>query len=649
MRRVYGSRLTAAVLTSLATLSPAWGADVLPDKYKEWTSEREIFVPMRDGVHLSTDVMLPKGVTGRLSTILVRTPYDKNHSELSVLLKWHEFFLKHGYAFVLQSERGKYLSEGYYNNVLQGASADGYDTISWIVQQPWSNGKVGTIGCSAPGMQQWPMAASNHPAHLAMIPINPVFAVGNIPGNETRGAFYRGGVPLLGAWAEWNNSQNLSERPAPPPNSTQEQRIRLEKGYSFSPRLFSAGAEISIGMTGFMHLPSMDVLRALGGPLTPFDRYIKWTPGDSRWSEVEFIGAEAKPRVPALHLNTWFDLGVGENTRLFKYLQDLGTPGQYLIVGPGGHCAPYWDQLSSEVADATELSHKLTGTDSGSVSKLSDLKVADVEFGDARYRGEELGYAKLFLNWFEYWLNDVQNHVTEMPKVQLFIMGKGWVSDDRWPPRGTRFVNYYISGGHSSGHQLEAGWLSPSRPRSNADDSYVYDPGLPAPSHGDDCCDFVGFDQRLVEMRKDVLSYSTHSLDSSVTIAGPIEVVLYVSSSAPDTDLIVRLVDVYPDGKAISLSDDAFRVRYRDGFDKQVLMHPSTVYKITLSNMVTAIRFAKGHRIRLEISSSSFPEFERNLNTGRNNYDEAAWVVAVNTIHSGPKYPSRIVLPVQPE
>jgi putative CocE/NonD family hydrolase len=149
-----------------------------------------------------------------------------------------------------------------------------------------------------------------------------------------------------------------------------------------------------------------------------------------------------------------------------------------------------------------------------------------------------------------------------------------------------------------------------------------------------------------VEARKDVLVYSTPVLEKPITIAGPIDVVLYVSSSAKDTDFMVKLTDVYPDGKSVNLSDDAFRVRYREGFDKKMLMHAGQVYKVTLSNMITAMRFPQGHRIRLDISSSNFPAYERNLNTGGNNFDETAWVVAENTVHYGPQYPSHMILPV---
>jgi len=184
----------------------------------------------------------------------------------------------------------------------------------------------------------------------------------------------------------------------------------------------------------------------------------------------------------------------------------------------------------------------------------------------------------------------------------------------------------------------------------NGSDSYYYDPSDPTPSRGGGCCDFdVALDQRPVESRRDVLSYTTLPLEQSLTIAGPVEVELFVSSSARDTDFIVKLVDVYPDGKAINLADDAFRMRYRDGYDRVTTMARDSVYKIRLANMVTAVKFPQGHRIRLDVSSSSFPLYLRNLNTGGNNFDEVSGRAAKNTVHFGPQYPSHIVLPVLPE
>ncbi len=624
MTRHLIKKLSAMVGFTLVTFLSCKAADLPPAKYTEWTVEKEIFVPMRDGVHLSTDVALPKGATGKLPTILVRTPYEFEKN-----VEGQQFYLKQGYAVVVQNERGRFFSEGYLKNEHQDAATDGYDTVDWIAKQPWSNGKVGTIGCSCSGGTQWPMATQNHPAHAAMVP-GAVWEVGDVPGNETWGAFYRGGVPQFAVWSWWYNFLAPSERFLLPANSTQEQRNRLRNTYSLTANHFSTskGSGFSqIEADKYFHLPSQDILRQFGAALTPYDEYIKLTPGDARWKEAGYIGAGTNPRVPALHLNSWFDPGATETVRLFKYLQDQGTPNQYLIMGAGPHCV-FWK---------TDLGH---------------FKFGDIDAGDVRYGGLDQGYQKLFLEWYDHWLRGEQNHVTEMPKVQLHVMGKGWISSDRWPLSQARNVSYYLNRDARSEQAVESGSLSTKPPARNSADSYLYDPGSPVPMRGGiGCCGFgdVAVDQRPVEMRKDVLVYSTPPLDKPVTVVGPIEVVLYVSSSAKDTDFMVKLVDVYPDGKSVNINDDAFRVRYREGFNKKVLMQSGQVYKITLDNMVASLQFAKGHRIRLDITSSNFPKHERNLNTGGNNYDETEWVVAENSVHHGGKYPSRVVLPVLPD
>lgn len=636
MRRSVAKALGTLFASALLTGSQAWAADLPAGKYTEWTTEKDIFVPMRDGIHLDTDVWLPKGATGRLPTVLVRTLYDKDKMEnqSAGAGSWAEFFVKHGFAVVVQNLRGRYFSEGEYTNFLQGGKADGFDTIDWIIKQPWSNGKVGTTGCSDSGDTQWPTAAANHPAHMAMIPVSSGTAIGGAPANSTRGAFYRGGVPMVGIWAPEYAGQEPSERLLLPPQSTQEQRIRLRASYSLM-----SPPSTWFSVSTIDHLPSQDILRAAGGALSAFDRYITWTPADRRWDEVQPVEANAKFQVPALLVDSWHDPTVGESTRLFKYLQDSGGSNQYLLVGAGDHCVSYNERRDLAGMDLQQLA----------TSTLADLKIGDLEIGDARYNGADQSYTQLYLRWLNYWLRGEQNRVLDMPKVQLYVMGKGWITGDQWPLKETRYTTYFLSADTGVPHRQGAGLLSTSVPKySNRQDGYLYDPADPTPSRGGDFEKFA-VDQRAVEARKDVLVYSTAPLDKPVTVIGPIEVALYVSSSAKDTDFFVKLVDVYPDGKAIDLNNDAFRVRYREGFDKKVLMRPGDVYKITLPNMVTGVRFAKGHRIRLDIASSNFPNFERNLNTGGNNFDETKWVVAENSVHHGKQYPSHVVLPILPD
>jgi len=656
MFRPYFKDVTVLILLALINAFCAARAGVPSEDEQHWVSEREVQVRMRDGVRLATDVYLPKGNREKLPTLLIRTPYGKA-GQWPATREFVDHYLSN-YAVVVQDERGLTFSEGIYNNYLQGASTDGYDTIQWVVKHQWSNGKVGSLGCSSTGETQLPMAASGPPGLAAIVPGASGAAIGNIPGNTTRGAFYRGGVPLLRTWANWYQSVP-TERPVLPASLSQEERIRLRNTYaSLIPKqtlAFNPIAELmgkNPDLSPFMKLPSKDVLRQGEGSLTPFDNYITWTPADTRWNEVETLGENTKIPVPSLYVTTWHDMiTAGEMTRLFKYLQDLETRNQYLIVGAGPHCA--FEARSTELgADLTIKTLKSSENPSLLASWLLDLKdleFGDLHVGDARYGGADHGYAKLFSRWFEYWLQGKQNNVLEMPKVQLFVMGKGWVAGDRWPLKETRFTKYYLSSNSSKDLTHDAGMLSIEPARRDDVDSYVYDPADPTPSRGGGDDVLSALDQRPVEIRKDVLTYSTPPLGNSVTIAGPIEVTLYVSSSAKDTDFMVKLVDVYPDGKAINLTDDAFRVRYREGFDRKVLMQPDGVYRITLPNMVTAMRFAVGHRIRLEVASSSFPYYERNLNTGGNNYDETTWVVAENSVHHGPQYPSHVVLPIIPE
>ena len=625
-----------------------WAAPLPQDLYTEWDEELELFVQMRDGVHLSTDVYRPKGAEGPLPVILVRTPYDKTRGPGVQ----EQLFLRQGFAVVIQSERGRYFSEGEFANYLQGASTDGYDTVEWIVKQEWCNGKVGTIGCSSTGEHQWPMAAGNHPAHAAMIPAASGTAIGDIPGNDTRGAIYRGGIPLLGLWAWWYTDAVPAERFVLPAGSTQELRVRLRKSYSMQPKSL-AHADGGSGDDKLKHLPSQDVMRNLGGAMTVFDKYITRGPADPAWSEVELLGAGDDPRVPAVLLNTWHDIGIGEMVRLFEYQQARGVPNQYLIVGPGPHCSIPRELLTHmELADAHKALKQMGVTDLGKFPEVrfSDFKYGDLEVGDARYRGVDNGYAKLFLAWFQSWLAGSDNGIADMAPVQLFVMGKGWMSAESWPPPGVQMTPYYLAADGGARLRHEDGLLTPESAPADGAATFVYDPEEPVPNRGGGCCGAdAAVDQRPVEMRRDVLVFSTPPLEKGVTVVGPISVKLHVSSTRRDTDFIVKLVDVYPDGKAINLNDDGFRVRYRKGFDQVALMEAGEVYEITLPNMVTGNHFPEGHKIRLDITSSCFPLYERNLNTGGNNYDEMACLVAENTVHFGGAHPSCLVLPILPE
>ncbi len=255
--------------------------------------------------------------------------------------------------------------------------------------------------------------------------------------------------------------------------------------------------------------------------------------------------------------------------------------------------------------------------------------------------------------WFDRFLKGVDNGVTSQPKVRAFMMGANqWRTYDTWPPKEAQYISYYLDSDGKANTAYGDGRLSTTKPGKAASDAFVYDPLRPVPSLGGSICCFSGnfvggaFDQSAIEMRSDVLAYTTPPLTHAVELAGPVKVSLYVSSDRKDTDLTIKLLDVYPDGKAYNLDENIQRVRWRQGWDKPVLMEPGHVYKVDVGPLVTSNAFLPGHRIRIEVSSSNFPRFERNLNTGGNNFDEKDALVAHNVIYHGPEYPSVIVLPI---
>jgi hypothetical protein len=270
--------------------------------------------------------------------------------------------------------------------------------------------------------------------------------------------------------------------------------------------------------------------------------------------------------------------------------------------------------------------------------------VGQRDMGNAQF-----DYVGQIQQWFDHFLKGVANGVTSQPKVRAYMMGANqWRSYDRWPPKEVEYVSYYLDSDGGANSLLGNGRLSTTKPSKAGSDAFVYDPmrPVPSPNGGFSGGQFGSFDQSGTEMRNDVLVYSTPPLQQTLEITGPVKVSLYVSSDAKDTDLTLKLLDVYPDGKAYNLDESIQRARWRDGWEKPVFLEPGRVYKVDVGPLVTSNAFAPGHRIRVEVSSSDFPRFERNLNTGGNNFDEKDGVVARNVIHHAPAYPSAVVLPV---
>ena len=622
----YGVRRLAGLGAALA-LSPWCGvsaqrADLLrvlgvPDAA---TMERMIMVPMRDGVRLSTVLITPASPSARLPTVLVRTPYDKG----SELLRYPTLFarlVKSGYAIVVQNERGTEWSEGRHV-FLAGARNDGYETLSWIAAQPWSNGRVGTFGCSSSAEAQLALAAMNHPAHRAMIPMSAGAGIGDIPGVAGHGLFHTGGVPELGPWAGWYAIAGHTNRPKLPPDLTQEERVRLADYYFADakperdrPGLPSVSGGISgsgdVGALGT--LPSSMVLRNAGVPPSDFDLFMTMTPTDPRWRSIDFLSSPDQPRVPALHVNGWHDVGAYETVKLFEYLKDV--PNQYLIMAPTSHCA---------MTRAT----------------------ARYSTGERYVGNAALPYDDIFVAWFDHWLKDAPNGVTARPKVQLFEEGADrWVTAASWPLADITPTRYYLRSDGRAQSRHGSGALTVALPGKEPADSFVADPRHPVPSRGGGCCDRDAVrDQRVVEDRRDVLVYSTEPLRHGARVMGEVKATLFLSSSARDTDLAIKLVDVYPDGRAFNLYDAIQRVRYRGGYASPQLMTPGEIVRVDVTGLVAGNYFAPGHRIRVEIASTNFPDFERNLQTGGANFDETVPVVAVNRIRHDADHASFVEL-----
>lgn len=607
------SRLLVATLLSLFPVRATAESPERPPLFK-LRVEKSVMVPMRDGVKLSTDLYFPERAGEKLPVVLVRTPYNKNVDGRNALAVR---FAEQGYAVAVQDVRGKFESDGEY--VVSAADTnDGYDSVSWLAAQSWSTGKIGTYGCSYRGENQVEMAKLRHPNHTAMIP---QAAGGSFRyfGSVTGGAFE------LAANADWFLSNGAKVRPKLPADAPRADFLRAASHFSLAP------VSRQVDWTRVWRtLPLVRMLETLGAPPTDFEGFASHGPGDPYWDQFGYIKTSDRFDTPALFVDSYMDYGGADTLGLFNLMRRNGESSrardnQFVVLAPTTHCV-------FETATAETI-------------------VGERNVGDARF-----DYFGTYLKWFDYWLRGIDNGATRAPKVQVYVMGKSeWRTADEWPLPGTQFTRYYLRSGGAANGRFGDGTLSLVRPGADPPDHFVYDPATPVPSKGGP--DFGSslpesppgsWDQSDVEMRHDVLVYTTPPLEKALEVTGPIQAVLYVSSSARDTDFTAKLVDVYPDGKAYNVQEGILRARYRDGFNRTVLMKPGEVYEVKIDLQVTSNYFAPGHRIRLEISSSSFPRFDRNLNTGGHNYDETAWVVATNTVHHTSRHPSHVLLPIVP-
>ena len=596
--------------------------------------ERKLMVPMRDGKRMAADVYRPKDTSRKYPAIFVRTPYNFNYWDVrngaprDMTLQLDA--VKRGYAYILMNERGHYFSEGNYD-ILGPPRTDGYDAMTWMATAPWSNGKVGTIGCSSTAEWQMGVAALGNPAYAAMIPQGFGAGVGRVGPYFEQGNWYRGGAFQM-LFAAWIYGEQNQVRPMFPPNTSQEDLIRVAKSFDLAQQLPPVDWSQAL-----RHLPVKDILKAVDGPRgifadpMPVDTggaMIQREPNDPAWYRGGLWHDDMTINVPGLWFMSWYDVSVGPNLAAYNHVRKTAKPEianqQYAVIAPTLHCA---------FKRATE-----------------NTVVGERSVGDAR-----LDYDALTFGWFDYFLKGENKQLLDtLPKVRYYTMGiNKWQTSDTWPPKGAETMTLFLSSAGKANTLNGDGALAAVVPRADNPDSFTYDPMNPVPSYGGNvCCTgnaVAGgaFDQRKMEERPDILVYTTEPLKEGIEVSGPIEVTLYVSSDARDTDFTVKLVDVYPDGPAYNLDETIQRLRYRDGYDKPLVwMEAGKIYKVRLQPMETSNYFKAGHRIRLEVSSSNFPRFDRNMNTGGKNYDETRGVVARNAVHHSKQYPSELKLTV---
>lgn len=639
MHRVLKGGVVAmfAVIASIVTASAQ--IHLLTDKERRAALEREshiermVMVPMRDGVRLATRIYIPKAARGPIPAILWRSPYD--FSELMVPnpdygdanLKFALDAVRNGYAFVMQNERGKFFSDGEWE-ILGRPATDGYDSLTWISKQPWSNGKVGTIGCSSTAEWIMGLGALKHPAHAAAVPMAAGAGIGRMGPFFEQGNFYRGGVIQLPMVAWLYAEQNLI-RPQFPPGLSREELIQAARWYDLKAEIPAVN-----WVRAFRHLPLRDSLRAVNGPAGVFEEFADRLPDDPAWYRGGLYHDDQDFHVPALWIHSWYDLSVGPNLALFQHVRTKSSDAsirdsQYMIVAPTEHCHMY----------RLRTPHIIGERNLGDIDMQLDATIW--AFFD-HYMKEPAPDSAVTSSFAE-----------RQPRVRYFAMGENrWREAQNWPVPGATRKVLYLQSRKGANSVFGDGVLAERAASESRDDAFVYDPMNPVPTLGGNVCCLGSavqpgsFDQRGIEARQDVLVYTSEPLKDDLEVTGFIEAELFVSSSARDTDFTIKLVDVAPDGTAWNLDDTIQRVRFRGGYDKEMLMVPGEIYGLKLGPLATSNVFRKGHRIRIEVSSSNYPRYERNLNTGGANPRETRHEVARNAIHHGSRYPSRIILSV---
>jgi len=572
--------------------------------------EKDVPCRMRDGITLCSDIYRPDE-EGRFPVLLIRTPYDKEDIAFPMEVHLSPFrAARRGYVVIVQDVRGRFSSEGKFNPFFNEAQ-DGYDSVQWAARLSCSNGKVGMWGSSYPGLTQLAAAVSKPRELLA---ISPAITGSNLFDGFT----YQGGAFSLAFNILW--SINLASNELARLNLDEEEKIAvsddLAKSYDNLERTCSPSAPPAIEIFSKHRLARY---------------FYDWTEHptyDEFWKQVDHERHYKELDIAALHVAGWYDMFLKGTLRNYVGLRRRDATGkrsrnQKLVIGPWFH--------------ELYLTNVIGSWNAGFHSQGAAIGLESVEF-----------------RWFDHWLKGDENGITDEPSVLLYVMGANrWRAASDWPLPRTRYTRFYF---HSEGNANTLsgdGTLGIELPLEEPPDAYVYSPENPVPTLGGGTassahpglCPGV-FDQRALEMREDVLVYTSDALDRAIEVTGPVHIRLWASSSAVDTDFTGKLVDVHPDGYARNLCDGIIRARFRESLEKPNLLEPGRTYEFDIDLVATSNLFRKGHKIRVEVSSSNFPRFDRNTNTGHWENSWKAAKRAQQTVHHQASRPSHVILPI---
>jgi len=569
--------------------------------------ERDLPMRTRDGVTLYADVYRPDA-EGRFPVLVIRTPYDKSQ-EMALTEK--DYFPPRGYVVVVQDTRGRFGSEGEFYPFIHEAR-DGYDAIEWAADLPWSDGNVGTVGQSYLALVQY-FAAPQRPPHLkAMCPVS-------APATYFEDCIYRRGVFELGWMLAYTIflARNYSEK-----KGTYDVMREVLDGYISHPEVLIS----PLKREHYRHLPLMDWGERLKDCAPYFADFLRHPTYGPYWQATDLRRQFHNVNTPILHVSSWYDIFQYDALTNFNGIRRQAmTKGvrqaQKLLMGPWAHLMPYSSPTSK-------------GTGEIDFGQEAVIKLHDIQ-----------------LRWFDHLLKGMKNGILEEPPIRIFVMGENrWRDENEWPLARTRYTNLYLHSGGKANSLRGDGKLTHSTPGEEPPDKYVYDPDDPVPTRGGTTLGIAMgvFDQSNIEERDDVLVFTGEPLTSDLEATGPISLKLYAASSAPDTDFTAKLVDLRPDGYAQNIAEGVIRARFRESLSHPSPITPGEVYEFNIDLWATSHLFKAGHSMRLEVSSSNFPRYDRNPNTGSDFGVDTELYAAQQTIFHDNRYPSHLTLPVIP-